>query len=160
MQKFVSMSPTSEANTLTVICLTALSDWRRLYFVKIVWIMNMYNAFRTDNKFLIGHETNLNMRMREGNSYLAFSISRCQDTAGWVEAVAPGTRVAMMMEAEWDHDTGVTNGTLSCLVIECQQCIAMALLGPYFSLAPLFTCFDYICFLLVFLADCCIEGMQ
>ena len=70
----------------------------------------------------------------EGNSYLAFSISRCQDTAGWVEAVAPGTRVAMMMEAEWDHDTGVTNGTLSCLVIECQQCIAMALLGPYFSL--------------------------
>ena len=52
--------------------------------------MNMYNAFRTDNKFLIGHETNLNMRMREGNSYLAFSISRCQDTAGWVEAVARG----------------------------------------------------------------------
>ena len=84
------MSPTSAANTLTVICLTALSDWRWLYFVKIVWIMNMYNAFRTDNKFLIGHETNLNMRMKEGNSYLAFSISRCQDTTGWVEAVARG----------------------------------------------------------------------
>ena len=32
----------------------------------------------------------MNMRMREGNSYLAFSISRCEDTAGWVEAVARG----------------------------------------------------------------------